>query len=113
MRCVALDRITLSAVDPDWQVAGDSHPIEPARMVVVIRDTVMLGDAVVEEHQLTRLPTPAKDVLRTGHVGLQKPQDVARLAGREADNALREPADEEVALTGKRVHPHHGMGRLI
>jgi len=73
----------------------------------------VLGDPVVEQDQLARLPGDPQDVLRPGHVSLQQPQDVLGLPRGQPDDALREPADEQVALPGQRMHPDHRVGGLV
>jgi hypothetical protein len=52
VRGVALDRVALLALDADRDVTGDGHPVQAARLVVVVVDGVVLGDAVVEQDQL-------------------------------------------------------------
>ena len=47
----------------------------PGLAVIVVR-CVVLGDAVVEQHELVRLPVDADHVLGAGDVGLEQPQDV-------------------------------------
>jgi uncharacterized protein YcaQ len=97
---VALDRVALAAVDADRDVAGHGDAVQPPGLVVVVADRVVLGDPVVEQHQLTGLPDDPQDVLRPGHVLLEQAQDVPGLGLGQAHDALREPADEQTPLTG-------------
>jgi hypothetical protein len=105
--------VAVASVDADREVAGDGHSVEPARQVVVVVDRVVLGDPVVEQDQLVRRPAMLQHVLGPRHVGLQQPQQVARLAARQSRDALCEPADEQPALAGERVHPYDGVRRLV
>src|SRR4051812_35266509 len=103
VRRVPLDRVALLALDADGHVAGDGHAVQAAGEAVVVVDGVVLGDAVVEEDELVRRPAVAQDVLRAGDVRLEQVQDLAGLGDRQADDPLREPADEQTAFTGQRV----------
>ena len=95
-------------------VAGHRDPVQLAGLAVVVVRGVVLGDAVVEEHQLVRLPVDADHVLGAGDVGLEQPQDVLGFGvGQSHDpQPLGEAADEEAALPGQRVDPDHGVGSL-
>ena len=110
---VALHGIAGTAVDADRDVAGHGDAVQPPGRVVVVVHRVVLGDPVVEQHQLARLPGDPQDVLRAGDVLLQDLEDLVRLALGQAHDALGEPADEQAALPGQRVHPDHGVGGLV
>jgi hypothetical protein len=97
---VALDRVALAAVDADRDVAGHGDAVQPPGLVVVVPDRVVLGDPVIEQDQLIRLPDDPQDVLRAGHVLLEQAQDVPGLGLGQAHDALHEPADEQTPLTG-------------
>jgi len=88
-------------------------PATVAGQVIVVVDGVVLGDPVVEQDELAGLPGHPQDVLRPGHVVLQQPQDVLRLARRQARDPVREPADEQAPLTGQRMHLHPRVNRLV
>ena len=109
---VTLMEVLLRPSTAAGNVAGDGDAVQLAGLAVVVVRCVVLGDAVVEEHQLVRLPVHADHVLRAGDVGLQQAQDVLGFGvGQPHDpQPLREAADEQAPLPGQRVDPDHGVG---
>jgi hypothetical protein len=57
-------RNSWDCLDADRDVAGHGDPVQPPRRVVVVVDRVVLGDPVVEQHELAWLPGDPRDVLR-------------------------------------------------
>ena len=64
VRGVALDGVALPAVDADGDVSGHGDAVQPPGRVVVVVDRVVLGNPVVEQDKLARLPGDPQDVLR-------------------------------------------------
>jgi hypothetical protein len=71
-RGVADDGAAVLAVDVDRDVAGQGDAVEPAVLVVVVGDGIVLGGPVVPDGQVAGLPTPANGVLQLGDPGLRQ-----------------------------------------
>jgi len=76
-----------------------------AWQVSIVVGRVVPGDAVVEEDEVSRLPLDPEDVLRPGHVVLERVEDRPRLAVGQAQDGPRETSDEQAALARLRVNP--------
>src|SRR3954451_12828610 len=92
-------------VHADRDVAGHGDAAHDAVLVAVVRHPVVLRGAVVPHRHVARLPAPPDRVLQTRDVALQEVDDLPRVRAAQADQPLREAAEQEGAFARLRVDP--------
>ena len=87
----------------------DRDPLAPPVRVAVVDDRAVLRRAVVPDRDVADAPVPAHRVLGPRHVVLERADDRARQVDRVTDQPVREPAEQQRALTGLGMHGHRRM----
>ncbi len=106
MRGVAGEDAAGIPVDRYRDVAGQGHPVHAALVGAEVRDAVVLGRAVVPDHQIARRPGPAQRVLEPNDALLQELEQCSRLVGLESHEFLDEMTEEQRPLAGFGMHAH-------